>query len=330
MKSQTFIRSVFLFMTFVSLQTYNTHDINAVTMLLNVCNFTNNINYDDLQRTLIDSKIDYTNITQLNLQGMFRACSNGRASFSTTIVPHKVHVQRYKTNTCSKCDFLKWANEADTIVSKEWINFFNYRFRIYILPDITACNFAGLGDVAPCTRRFCRIWIRAQFSSEIATYFHELGHNLGLNHASLYDKEYADLSDAMGYCCNLRCFNAPHSHMLSWSFPSTILDASDTLTKYVSLKQNEYVIIKNNNVSTYIQYRYGINEYDINNNDISNEVQFFGCVNIYQVTSSSKFSNFVHLLCDIDDTFINDSFTVQLMQHNATYMQVYIQSINLP
>lgn len=315
-------------MMFVSMQTYNTRDIHAVTMLLNVCNYTNQINYDDLQRTLIDSNIDYTNITQLNLQGMFRACSNGRASFATTIIPHKVSVQHFK-QICPKCEFLTWAKEADSIVSKQWANFNNYRFRIYILPDIPACNFAGLGDVAPCTRRFCRIWIRAQFSSEIATYFHELGHNLGLNHASLYDKEYADLSDAMGYCCNLRCFNAPHSHMLSWSFPILILNTSDTIRKYVTLKQNEYVMIKNNNtnVSTYIQYRYGKNEYDINNNDMINEVQFFGCVNIYQVTGSSKLSNLVQIMCDNDDTYINESFAVQHMQHNATYIQVYIHSV---
>ena len=327
MKHQTCY--VYFLMLFVSFKTYNTHDINAVAMSLNVCNYTNQINYEDLQRTLIDSNVNYTNITQLNLQGMFRTCSNGRASFSPTIVPQKVHVQRCKTNTCSSCDYLKWADEADSIVSKEWDNFFQYKFRIYILPDISACNFAGLADVAPCTRRFCRTWIHAQFSSDIATYFHELGHNLGLNHASLHDKEYADLSDAMGYCCNLRCFSAPHSHMLSWSFPTLILDASDIITNYVTLKQNEYVMIINNqtDVSTYIQYRYGTNEYDVNNNDISNEVQFFGCVNIYQGTGSSKFSNLVHLLCDVDDTYINESFVVQHMQHNTTYVQVYIHSV---
>lgn len=47
------------------------------------------------------------------------------------------------------------------------------------------------------------------------TYFHEIGHNLYMNHAGKWgNKGYDDMSGAMGYCCDLRCHNAPHSHQV--------------------------------------------------------------------------------------------------------------------
>jgi hypothetical protein len=48
---------------------------------------------------------------------------------------------------------------------------------------------------------------------------HELGHNMMLAHSGMGTDEYADLSCAMGYCCDLRCYNAPNNHVLGWSAP---------------------------------------------------------------------------------------------------------------
>jgi hypothetical protein len=50
---------------------------------------------------------------------------------------------------------------------------------------------------------------------EPTTYFHELSHNFYLNHAGKWGNEgYDDMSGAMGYCCDVRCHNAPHSFQL--------------------------------------------------------------------------------------------------------------------
>jgi hypothetical protein len=62
-------------------------------------------------------------------------------------------------------------------------------------------------------------------------WFHELGHNLYLNHSGrpmeCYDSDgscgYQDLSGAMGECCTVRCFNAPHSYQLGWHNPIALL-----------------------------------------------------------------------------------------------------------
>jgi hypothetical protein len=37
--------------------------------------------------------------------------------------------------------------------------------------------------------------------------------------------EYADISSTMGFCCALRCYNAPHSWQLGW-LPMLELDGS--------------------------------------------------------------------------------------------------------
>jgi hypothetical protein len=48
------------------------------------------------------------------------------------------------------------------------------------------------------------------------TYFHEISHNLYCNHAGKWgNKGYEDMSGAMGYCCDIRCHNAPHSFQVS-------------------------------------------------------------------------------------------------------------------
>lgn len=64
-----------------------------------------------------------------------------------------------------------------------------------------------------------------------ATWMHELGHNLYLNHAGSYQYqdgvsqyvEYKDDSGTMGHCCDTRCYNAPHSFQLGWSKPLGVL-----------------------------------------------------------------------------------------------------------
>lgn len=47
-----------------------------------------------------------------------------------------------------------------------------------------------------------------------------MGHNFYLNHAGKWGNEgYDDLSGAMGYCCDVRCHNAPHAFQLGWAGP---------------------------------------------------------------------------------------------------------------
>jgi hypothetical protein len=65
-------------------------------------------------------------------------------------------------------------------------------------------------------------------SQEPTTYFHEISHNLYCNHAGKWGKKgYEDMSGAMGYCCDIRCHNAPHSHQLGWAGPVKTLSSDN-------------------------------------------------------------------------------------------------------
>jgi hypothetical protein len=98
------------------------------------------------------------------------------------------------------CDPYGYANQADLLAQGAGFNPGIYDHVMYVLPS-SACAYGGLGELGAS-----RTWLF--YCDWTQVYTHELGHNLGLHHASSIGGEYSDDSDTMGY--NLRQFNAPH------------------------------------------------------------------------------------------------------------------------
>ena len=122
-----------------------------------------------------------------------------------------------------KDNYFKWSDEADRIASTEKkIDLLKYQHIIHVFPDIKDCwgNAQGsVGEIPP------KVWIYGNFSS--LTYAHELGHNLGTDHAGVIEcpnagyltsdclfSQYGDVADVMGG--DLFQFNAPHKIEVGW------------------------------------------------------------------------------------------------------------------
>jgi hypothetical protein len=97
---------------------------------------------------------------------------------------------------------------------------------------------------------------------EPGLFVHELGHNLGLQHAGKRNgDEYSDTSDVMGACCLLEptCLNAVHEDQLQLRPSIAVLNTSSTTWQqqrpYLLGSDREYMVIKGKVFWFYVQFR---------------------------------------------------------------------------
>jgi hypothetical protein len=109
------------------------------------------------------------------------------------------------------CDYIGWANAIDDLARADGHNPDQYARKVYVLPKNT-CPASGIGTLGGMPSR---AWT---FRCDIPDVLgHELGHNLGMSHASMPSGEYDDKSDVMGLATRkLRQINAPHKEQMGW------------------------------------------------------------------------------------------------------------------
>lgn len=169
------------------------------------------------------------------------------------------------------CDYDKWAEDANKAAARMGINLSLYQHHMYILPEKVRCGWAGAADLG-CEGSNCRSWILAKPELKF-TLAHELGHNLGMDHASTdtnndgtVELEYGDGSCFMGNFFNTgyRLLNAPlrdKLHLYS-DFPNKVqtVTSSDQFTiNSLDLDGSNLQILKiyrkDNKGVYYISYR---------------------------------------------------------------------------
>jgi hypothetical protein len=132
----------------------------------------------------------------------------------------------YPVNTC---DADAIGNLADAAATAAGVDINQYTFKFYLIPSASACGWGGLAYVGACGEEagstYCKAWAKTQTSGS-STWTHELGHNVGMNHASTdtnndgtIDDEYGDTTCPMGDSWQYQRFHALHRLEMSWLKP---------------------------------------------------------------------------------------------------------------
>jgi len=223
--------------------------IRGVVYLVHMCNFTQRMSVADLWKR-------YHSPGTGSLQGLIEACSHGRASFAPDANPvFEIEVpcsgdtagmnSAYDSLlACEKPEFVGWAEAASTNGSSSPPP---HESLILVLPVMPRCPWKGLAtigcDVPELGR--CVVWLNDPSSENVGLELHELGHNWGLDHSGSPDREYGDLSCAMGAVTQAppRCFNPVKARKLGWAdAASEVFDASTVAATFELPAMSEHPV----------------------------------------------------------------------------------------
>lgn len=125
------------------------------------------------------------------------------------------------------CNYQGWSARAMAEWEAQGHDHADYDHVMFVLPQGADCGFSGRADLGPGQ---WRSWMR---TCTLSKYVHELGHNLGLRHASTPTAEYGDRTDVMGFGGFVH-FNAPHKHQLGLLTSGEALHVTDSGTYQIA------------------------------------------------------------------------------------------------
>jgi uncharacterized repeat protein (TIGR01451 family) len=161
---------------------------------------------DDIQDLM------FTDPTDSSIDDFYQETSSGNIWFNGDVAgPYTIDFMSTDT-----CNIGAWADAADAAALADGVDPGAYIRKVYVLPSTNGCgSYTGIGQVGGSPTR---AWIFACDIEDI--YAHELGHNLGMHHASTLNSEYGDTTDVMGAGNNgLRHINAAHQNEMGWRSP---------------------------------------------------------------------------------------------------------------
>lgn len=147
----------------------------------------------------------FTN-SPLNVDSFYNEATWGNVRWTGSVINVSINFSR------SPCSADAWANAADAAAVAQGYNPNAYSARVYSFPSSAgSCGYAfAAGN---------RVW--NFHGTDLFAYAHEVGHTIGLHHAStdhnndgVIDNEYGGMDDCMGG--ESYTFNAPHKIMGGW------------------------------------------------------------------------------------------------------------------
>lgn len=194
------------------------YDITSITFHFGtVCN-AKNININMMKSAWFKNR-------DWNMRSYHENCSFGTAKFEvaknivigpiTIPCTGKSSYGNFDSEICDSKFIFGLMSIGEAFAKSKGIDISKHSRRIASLPQIPACKWAGLGSIG--CGSYCYAWIQNDKDVILSTYFHELGHNLGLMHSSFNGVEYGDGGCAMGMSSRVACFNAAHNWILGWN-----------------------------------------------------------------------------------------------------------------
>jgi len=257
-----------------------------------------------------------------SVDALYREISHGAISFSGQVVgPYALN------HSSESCSSSLWADAADAAARADGINVDSYSRKVYVLPGV--CSVAGLGEVGTNPSR---AWVyRCDMPDVLA---HELGHNLGMWHASTPSAAYGDLSDIMGAGGRgLRQINAPHKEQMGW-LPSQEITAVTTDGTYevapleldpldVTIPTALKIFKPDTNEHYYVSYRQGIG-FDENLRQFS----YLDRTSVHQWNAADN-TKLLAVLAD-GESFVDtaNGITVTQTNHTADFAGVQVRFDN--
>jgi hypothetical protein len=134
---------------------------------------------------------------QISLTGKLRADGDVFGPFSLS-------------GSAAGCPYETWDDEADQAAVDAGIDLSGYQHIVYISPFVSACNWAGIADVGGS-----RININGNSLGDAPTktIAHELGHNLGLNHAGSWTCTFGGARVQISDTCTISEYGDPFDTM---------------------------------------------------------------------------------------------------------------------
>lgn len=242
--------------------------LKTLVILTTICTYTKQTTVADFQRFWY---VDFANSLETCSQGHMVLDKNSSLIVEvhvpcviTTIKGQNINLLdmnnvNYKEYAVRLMEF------ALLLLVSQSVDVYKYKHHLLKLPNNSYNNlqWSGLG-VQDCKTQECYSWYNSN-DLNIGLFMHELGHNLGLGHASTLYDEYGDKTCAMGDAKSNSCFNSPHRHMLGWSQPLNqyyISTAKNNSNITITLStQNSFSIIndaiylerKNKGIAVYLK-----------------------------------------------------------------------------
>lgn len=166
--------------------------------------------------------IDAKQITQAlygaedSVASRYRAISYGRVEFtgSEDDIVDPITLEE-PTDFCDT-GLKRLASAAEDEVQRHGIALAPYQHVVFVIPKDAPCWWVGVGDIGGN-----RVWVKATTAKALQ---HELGHNLGMDHAVHWKSSEAEASDFMG--SGGTGLNAPHVVEMGWlrAYPGKVIE----------------------------------------------------------------------------------------------------------